>query len=330
MRRRRRSLVLVPAALLSAACTRTRNDDRETQDALNRDLTLAAQMENRPVDPARPEASSGGGVCAAQPRPAAPTVRQRQEAASLAQRAQQAEIVGDTRGARELLARSVQLDATDKYVVYHLGRADEALGRTADAAREYCQYLSLVPGAAGAAEANARLAALGTPSKAGASRSARRGASWRSPSVALARTTRVGYAVSAPDTGATTRAMATTPSTSSRRDVLAGAPGTTIAAAPGTTSGEAAGHRAGHASGDGIGDVAAADTTIAAAPTATQPAATPVPPRRNGAGTSHVARDATIGAAAGAAVGAVMTRSARGAGIGAIAGGLLGAISGGR
>jgi hypothetical protein len=328
MRRRRRSLVLVPAALLSAACTRTRNDDRETQDALNRDLTLAAQMENRPVDPARPEASSGGGVCAAQPRPAAPTARQRQEAASLAQRAQQAEIVGDTRAARELLARAVQLDATEKDVVYHLGRADEALGRTADAAREYCQYLSLVPGAAGAAEANARLAALGTPSKAGASRSARRGASWRSPSVASTRSTRVGYAVSAPDTGAATSAMATTPS--SRRDVPAGAPGTTIAAAPGTTSGEAAGHRAGHQNGDGIGDVAAADTTIAAAPTTPQPAATPAPARRNGAGTSHVARDATIGAAAGAAVGAVMTRSARGAGIGAIAGGLLGAISGGR
>ncbi|HET7459538.1 MAG TPA: YMGG-like glycine zipper-containing protein [Gemmatimonadaceae bacterium] len=321
MRRRRRSLVLVPAALLSAACTRTRSDDKVAEDALSRDLTLATQMENKPVDPSRPEAAGGGGVCAAQPVPAAPSQARRAEAVSLAQRAQQAEVVGDTRAARELFARAAQLDGTDKDVVYHLARADEALGRTSDAAREYCQYLSLVPTGAGAAEANARLASLGAAKKPAATVAAQGSsthATWRSPAP-----THVAY--SSPRTaGGGAQQVASARSTSqSSPDV--GATRTVV-------SGEAAGHRASGAPDAGA-SAPAVDTTTAIPPeavvasTPTQPAAT-TPARRSGGNQQHVARDAAIGAAAGAAVGGIMTHSVKGAGIGAIAGGLLGAVSG--
>lgn len=333
MRRRRRSLVLVPAALLSAACTRSRQDDTVAAggDALSRDLTLATQMENRPVDPARPEAGASSGVCAAQPRPAAPSAQQRQQALSFAQRGQQAEVVGDTRSARDLFARAARLDGTDKDVVYHLARADEALGRTSDAAREYCQYLSLVPGTAGAAEANARLAALGTSSETTTGASASIGAATRATSAwrAPARS-RVSYA--APNATGSYQ-----PATSSGAATVAAAPRPQSSATE--VRGEAAGHRASSSTDPATDGASSGETAVASADTATSGGAatqaeTTTPPapaahRPSVGGTpSHVARDATIGAAAGAAVGAVMTHSAKGAGIGAIAGGLLGAVAG--
>jgi hypothetical protein len=331
MRRRRRSLVLVPAALLSAACTRTRQDDNTAaEDALSRDLTLATQMENRPVDPARGEAPNGR-VCAAQPVPAAPGAKQRQEAAVLAQRAQQAEVVGDTRTARDLFARAAQLDGTDKDVVYHLARADEALGRTGDAAREYCQYLSLVPGAAGAAEANARLAALGTAKKGGATVVASSaGVAQRTPWRSTTSASRMRPSLASPKIGGGATQVA---SAAGSRQSSASDMGST----PSTMTGEAAGRRAAAASDAGA-SAPAVDTTSATAPeavmaaTTTPEQATTSTPSRPTTTVrrqqSHVARNTAIGAAAGAAVGGIMSHSVKGAGIGAIAGGLLGAVSG--
>jgi tetratricopeptide (TPR) repeat protein len=111
-------------------------------------------------------APTANALCPAQRLPAAPTAEQRRAARELAERAQQAAILGDRASAREQLRQAVALDARDADLAYQLARANDAAGAAADAASEYCRFLSLSPNAAEAAEARERIAILAPPARA--------------------------------------------------------------------------------------------------------------------------------------------------------------------
>ncbi len=89
------------------------------------------------------------------------TEEERREAARLSSAAMQAAIVGDHRGARDLLLRASRLDPSAADVYYLLGRSSEELGDTAAAIRQYCRYLALEESGADAGDVQGRLAALG-------------------------------------------------------------------------------------------------------------------------------------------------------------------------
>jgi tetratricopeptide (TPR) repeat protein len=94
---------------------------------------------------------------------AAPTEDQRRDARELAQRARQSAILGDATAARSQLRGAASLDPTDANFAYELGRAYEEAGATANAAAEYCRFLSLTPNATEAAGVRERLATLAPP-----------------------------------------------------------------------------------------------------------------------------------------------------------------------
>lgn len=98
--------------------------------------------------------------CAALPAAAAPTAERRRQAEELAQRGQQAAILGDRAGARDLLRRAATLDPADADLAYQLARAEESAGSDTAAARAYCRFITLAPDAPEAAEARTRLAQL--------------------------------------------------------------------------------------------------------------------------------------------------------------------------
>jgi hypothetical protein len=111
-------------------------------------------------------APTANALCPAQRLPAAPTADQRRAARELAGRAQQAAILGDRAAAREQLRQAAALDARDPDLAYQLARANDAAGAAADAASEYCRFLSLSPNAPEAAEARDRVAVLAPPTRA--------------------------------------------------------------------------------------------------------------------------------------------------------------------
>jgi hypothetical protein len=91
---------------------------------------------------------------------APPTDSQRRAARDLAQRGQQAAILGDRVSAREQLREAAALDPSDPDLAYQLARAHEGAGASADATQEYCRFLSLAPDAPEAAEVRERVAVL--------------------------------------------------------------------------------------------------------------------------------------------------------------------------
>jgi TM2 domain-containing membrane protein YozV len=142
---------LVAAALLAAA------------------MSARAQQRPRGAAPATTSAvppAAASPLCPApRPRPA-PSAEQRRAARDLAQRAQQAAILGDRAAAREQLRQAAMLDPRDPDLAYQLARANDAAGAPADAAGEYCRFLSLAPNAPEAAEARERVAILAPPVRA--------------------------------------------------------------------------------------------------------------------------------------------------------------------
>jgi tetratricopeptide (TPR) repeat protein len=97
----------------------------------------------------------------AQPAPVArPDTAHQREAREIAQRGQQAAILGDRAAARDQLRQAAALDPTNADLVYQLARAEESAGSAADAARAYCRFISLAPDAPDAAESRTRLAQL--------------------------------------------------------------------------------------------------------------------------------------------------------------------------
>ena len=111
-------------------------------------------------------APTTNALCPAQRMPNAPTADQRRAARDLAERAQQAAILGDRAAAREQLRQAVALDARDPDLAYQLARANDAVGAAAEAASEYCRFLSLSPDAPEAGEARERVAVLAPPPRA--------------------------------------------------------------------------------------------------------------------------------------------------------------------
>jgi len=92
--------------------------------------------------------------------PAAPTADQVRQAQDLAQRGQQAAILGDRAAARSQLRQAAALDPTNADLAYQLARAEESAGSDADATKAYCRFIALAPDAPEAAEARTRLAQL--------------------------------------------------------------------------------------------------------------------------------------------------------------------------
>jgi tetratricopeptide (TPR) repeat protein len=84
-------------------------------------------------------------------------VRQAQD---VAQRGQQAAILGDRVAARDQLRQAAALDPSNADLAYQLARAEESTGRDAEATTAYCRFIALAPDAPEAAEARARLAQL--------------------------------------------------------------------------------------------------------------------------------------------------------------------------
>jgi tetratricopeptide (TPR) repeat protein len=99
-------------------------------------------------------------ACSALPAAAAPTADRRRQALDLAQRGQQAAILGDRTGARDLLRRAAALDPANGDLAYQLARAEESAGTDAEAARAYCRFITLAPDAPEGADARTRLAQL--------------------------------------------------------------------------------------------------------------------------------------------------------------------------
>ena len=123
---------------------------------------VSAQAPERPRAVA-PTVPAAGALCPASRPAASPTPEQRRAARELAERAQQAAILGDRVSAREQLRQAVALDGRDPDLAYQLARANEAAGAGADAASEYCRFLALSPNAPEAAEARERIAVLAPP-----------------------------------------------------------------------------------------------------------------------------------------------------------------------
>jgi TM2 domain-containing membrane protein YozV len=113
-------------------------------------------------------AAGVNALCPARRSTAAPSAEQRRAARELAERAQQAAILGDRASAREQLRQAAALDPRDPDLAYQLARANDAAGAATDAASEYCRFLSLAPEGAEAAEARERVAILAPPVRASA------------------------------------------------------------------------------------------------------------------------------------------------------------------
>src|SRR4051794_10181573 len=106
-----------------------------------------------PPPPTRP-------ACAPIPTPPTPTEAQRRQARNLAQNGRQAAILGDSAAAFQQMRQASALDPTYADLAYQLARAYETAGASANAAKEYCRFLSIAPNAPEASEARSRVAAL--------------------------------------------------------------------------------------------------------------------------------------------------------------------------
>ena len=105
-------------------------------------------------------------ACAPAAAARAATPEQRRAARELAQRAQQAAILGDRNAARDQLRQAAAVDPTNPDLAYQLARAQEAVGAGDDAKREYCRFVALAPAAPEAAEARERISVLAGPTQA--------------------------------------------------------------------------------------------------------------------------------------------------------------------
>ena len=130
-------------------------------------VSAQAPQRARGATPAAP-AVGANAFCPARRPAAAPSAEHRRAARELAERAQQAAILGDRASSREQLRQAAALDPRDPDLAYQLARANDAAGAAADAASEYCRFLSLAPEGAEAAEARERIAVLAPPARANA------------------------------------------------------------------------------------------------------------------------------------------------------------------
>jgi len=124
--------------------------------------TAAGAQRTAPAEPLREDAPpiATRAACATQFSPRTPTAEEQRRAQDLAQRGQQAALLGDRTGARDQLRQAAQLDPTNVDLAYQLARAEESAGSESDAARAYCRFIALAPDSPEATESRARLAQL--------------------------------------------------------------------------------------------------------------------------------------------------------------------------
>jgi hypothetical protein len=314
-----RSRLPVLAIFAAVAACSTRNDS-DTAAILSQDPTLVATLDVRQ----KPERQPLPDACGAIPVAAQPAAANKPRAEELARQAYDAELVGNTQGARSLLRQALQLDGTDKVAAYHLGRTSEALGDRTGAITAYCRYLTLTPTAAESAEARQRVVGLTRSETRMAAGIVGNGAPTRR---------RIAAAAS--------RRMTREQSTAGPRVVGRG--GVERAASPrrGTRSasavtGDAGASRtpsdavAGSTEVDGRADHTAANDD--AVPTRRVPAvdqASTASRTEKRASSRAQGASIGIGAVAGAIIGAATGRNVKSAVIGAAAGGILGTVVGG-
>ena len=284
-------------AIFAAATACSKRTESDANEILSKDAALGATLDVRQMPEPLP------ATCGTVAPIVKPSVANHVQAAELARKGYDAELVGNTAQARSLLSRAVQLDATDKSATYHLGRTSEALGDRPGAAAAYCRYLTLTLTTTESAEARQRVAALTQPTRTVAS-VVLSGAPTRRHS-SKASTTRIRYE--------RPRARTRVATTGAAGEWSMG--GTEL---PSTASPRSPGEADRRTERTDAGDV------ISVSPV---PPVDPAPTSSR-AGT-HRARDAGIGAVAGAMIGAATGRSVKSAVIGAAAGGVLGAVVGG-
>jgi tetratricopeptide (TPR) repeat protein len=102
-------------------------------------------------------------VCSPLRPPAAANDVDRGRARELAQRGQQAAILGDGSAALRALLDASALDPSAADLAYQLARVHETLRDTASAVREYCRYLALAPMSSETREVVDKLWALSPP-----------------------------------------------------------------------------------------------------------------------------------------------------------------------
>lgn len=145
LRRRHDALLLgravVSLALVASAAGAQRVAPRETL------------QQSAPPVPSR-------AACVPLPTLAAPSAEQQRQAQEIAQRGQQAAILGDRAAARDQLRQASVLDPTNPDLAYQLARAEESTGSGTEAISAYCRFLALAPDAPEAADSRARLAQL--------------------------------------------------------------------------------------------------------------------------------------------------------------------------
>jgi hypothetical protein len=290
MHRSRLSMFAILAAV--AACA-TR-DDSDTR-ILSQDPTLVATLDVREKTPRPPLPDACGTVASIQP-----AARDKPQAAELARKAYDAELLGNPQAAQSLLRRASELDGTDKLAAYHLGRTSEAVGDRTSAVTAYCRYLTLAPTTAESVEARQRVARLSQSATRVAASSVANSAptGGRGPAARVRRTVR-------------------------EEPGVAGRVSSASAGWGGADDGmNASTNVGGRASHTADGEVVAASPGV---PTADQ---LPAPSRTVSRGPSR-AQSAGIGAVAGAIIGAATGRSVKSTVIGAAAGGVLGAVVGG-
>lgn len=122
--------------------------------ALLAGLASVAAAQNRAQEslkPGRPEARTRP-ICPVTPPRNAPSEEATRRARLLAQRGQQAAILGDAQSALDALLEATSVDPTDPDLAYQLGRVHELMLDSVSAVREYCRFLSLAPTAPEASE----------------------------------------------------------------------------------------------------------------------------------------------------------------------------------
>jgi len=102
-------------------------------------------------------------LCSAVRPTTTPTEEQRRQARDLAQRGEQAGILGDSPAALKALRDASTLDPTDPDLAYHLARAYETAKDAPSAAKEYCRFLALSPTAQEADEIIEKVRILAPP-----------------------------------------------------------------------------------------------------------------------------------------------------------------------
>jgi tetratricopeptide (TPR) repeat protein len=134
--------------------------------ALTSPLVVHAQIAARGTEPLkqRPVVVRMRTACSASvAQSAAPTEAQRRAARDMAQRARESAILGDAAAELSQRRAAADLDPTEPSLAYELARAYESAGIVANAAREYCRFLSLAPNASEAPDVRAHVATLVPP-----------------------------------------------------------------------------------------------------------------------------------------------------------------------